>query len=140
VNRRKLLLLLVGAMSATSALRAQQKAMPVIGFLSGASPVPTAPYVAAFLHGLRETGYIEGQNVVIHYRWAEDRSDRLPALAADLVASNVDVIAALLRHWRQKTLPQPSQSFLAPATRSGWDWLQVSLGRAVTSPASAASI
>jgi putative ABC transport system substrate-binding protein len=111
VKRRELLLLLGSVVVAAHALRAQQKAMPVIGFLSGASPVPTAPYVAAFLHGLRETGYIEGQNVVIHYRWAEDRSDRLPALAADLVASNVDVIAALLRHWRQKTLTQPSQSF-----------------------------
>jgi hypothetical protein len=76
-------------MTAAHALGAEQKAMPVIGFLSGASPAPTAPYLAAFLQGLSETGYIEGRNVTIEYRWAEDRYDRLPALAADLVARKV---------------------------------------------------
>jgi putative ABC transport system substrate-binding protein len=95
MNRRDLLLLLLGGgMTAARALRAQ-KAMPVVGFLSGASPVPTALYVAAFLQGLGETGYIEGQNVAIEYRWAEGRYDRLPTLAADLVDRKVDVIAAV---------------------------------------------
>jgi putative ABC transport system substrate-binding protein len=78
-----------------SALHAQQKAMPVIGFLGTSSSGPiVAPNVAAFREGLRETGYIEGQNVAMEFRWAEDRYDRLPALAADLVGRKVDVIVA----------------------------------------------
>jgi putative tryptophan/tyrosine transport system substrate-binding protein len=94
VNRRELLLLLGGAMTATRALRAQQKAMPVIGYLNGTSPVPGETSLAAFRQGLSETGYVEGQNLAIEYRWAMGRYDRLPALAADLVARKVDVIAA----------------------------------------------
>ena len=92
MNRRELLVL-AGAMTAPRVLRAQQKAMPVIGFLGGASPAPNAPFVAAFHQGLSETGYVEGQNLAIEYRWAEGRYDRLPALAADLVGRNVDLIA-----------------------------------------------
>jgi putative ABC transport system substrate-binding protein len=68
--------------------------MPVIGFLSATSPGPLAPFVAAFRQGLSETGYVEGQSVVIEYRWAEGRYDRLPALAANLVDLRVDVIVA----------------------------------------------
>jgi putative tryptophan/tyrosine transport system substrate-binding protein len=93
MRRRELMLLLGSAMTAPLALRAQQKAMPVIGFLGSTSPV--APYVAAFHQGLSETGYVEGQNVAIEYRWAEGRYDRLPALAVDLVGSKVDVIVTV---------------------------------------------
>jgi len=89
-----LLLLLGGALTAPRALRAQQKAVPVIGILGPTSPGPFAGFVAAFHRGLSETGYVEGQNVAIEYRWAEGRYDRLPALAADLVARKVDVIVA----------------------------------------------
>ena len=94
MTRRELVLLLGGAMTVAGAVRAQQRAMPVIGFLNPTSPGPLAPYVAAFRQGLAETGYVEGQNVTIQYRWAEDHFDRLPALAADLVAQKVDVIAS----------------------------------------------
>ena len=94
MTRRELVLLLCGAMTVAGAVRAQQRAMPVIGFLNPTSPGPLAPYVAAFRQGLAETGYVEGQNVTIQYRWAEDHFDRLPALAADLVAQKVDVIAS----------------------------------------------
>jgi ABC-type uncharacterized transport system substrate-binding protein len=93
MRRRDFIILLAGAMGGCpSAARAQQKAMPLIGFLGVTSPGPFAPFVAAFLRGLSETGYVEGQNVAIEYRWAEGRYDRLPALAADLVGSKVDVI------------------------------------------------
>jgi putative ABC transport system substrate-binding protein len=95
VNRRELMLLLGGAMVAARTLRAQQKAMPVIGFLGVGSPSSQAALLAAFREGLTEAGYIEGQNVTVEYRWAEGHSDRLPALAADLVSRKVDVIAAM---------------------------------------------
>jgi putative tryptophan/tyrosine transport system substrate-binding protein len=94
MNRRKLMLLLSGAMTAARTGHAQQKAMPVIGFLNVTSPAPLAPLVAAFRQGLSATGYVEGQNVTIEFRWAEGHFDRLPALAADLVARRVDVIAS----------------------------------------------
>jgi putative tryptophan/tyrosine transport system substrate-binding protein len=95
VTRRQLILLLLGAaMMVARPLHAQQKAMPVIGFLSGTSPGPMAPFTAAFCQGLSETGYVEGQNLAIEYRWAEGHYDRLPALAADFVDRKVDVIVA----------------------------------------------
>jgi len=92
MRRRELMFLLGGSMTAARALRARQKAMPVIGYLGGASPGPFAPFVDAFRQGLSETGFVEGQNLTIEYRWAEGRYDRLPALAADLANRNVDLI------------------------------------------------
>jgi putative ABC transport system substrate-binding protein len=74
-------------------LRAQQKAMPVIGFLGSPTPGSATALVAAFLQGLEEMGYIGGQNIAIEYRWAEGRFEKLPALAADHVGHKVDVIA-----------------------------------------------
>jgi putative ABC transport system substrate-binding protein len=94
MNRRELLILGGGAVGWPFAVYAQQKTMPVIGYLGGTSPGPQAPWVAAFRQGPSETGYVEGKNVAIEYRWAEGRYDRLPALAADLVARKVDVIVA----------------------------------------------
>jgi len=94
--RRRELLLGATTMMAARAVRAQQKAMPVIGLLGGASPVgPFAQFVVAFRQRLSETGWVEGQNVSIEYRWAEGHYDRLPALAADLIARKVDVILAV---------------------------------------------
>jgi putative tryptophan/tyrosine transport system substrate-binding protein len=92
MRRRELMLLLGGMMTAARALRAQQKAMPVVGYLGNISLSGAAPYLAGFQQGLSEAGYVDGQNLAIEYRWAEGSYDRLPALAADLVARKVDVI------------------------------------------------
>jgi len=99
MDRRRFIALLGGAIIAPRALVAQQKATPVIGFLGSTSPRLYAGHVAAFHQGLSETGYVQGQNVAIEYRWAEGEYARLPALAADLVVRNVDVIAAGSAPW-----------------------------------------
>jgi putative ABC transport system substrate-binding protein len=96
LKRREFISLLGGAaVSWPLVSRAQQPLIPVVGFLSGRSPAESAGVVAAFRKGLSETGYAESQNVSIDFRWAEGQSDRLPALASELVHRPVDVIAAL---------------------------------------------
>src|ERR1700682_1884811 len=85
----------VSLIAAPFPARTQHSSIPTIGFLSGQSPGPWAPYVAAFRNGLNETGYVEGRNVAIEFRWAEGQYSRLPALAADLVRRQVAILVAV---------------------------------------------
>ena len=94
MRRREFIMLIGGAAAYPLAARAQQPAMPVIGFLSSRSPNESSGVVAAFHEGLQETGFSEGRNVTIAFRWAEGRYDRLPGLASELVDLKVGVLFA----------------------------------------------
>jgi ABC-type uncharacterized transport system substrate-binding protein len=92
-RRREFITLLSGAAGWPLAARPQQAGMPVVGFLNGASPEKYEPFVNAFLQGLKETGYTEGQNLIIEYRWADGQYARFPEMVRDLVGRQVAVIA-----------------------------------------------
>src|SRR3974390_463187 len=94
MRRREFTAGLGASLAAPLAARAQQPTVPIIGFLSSGSPGPFAQLLAAFHQGLKDGGYVEGQNVAIEYRWAEGHYDRLSTLAADLVRRQVAVVAA----------------------------------------------
>jgi hypothetical protein len=139
MNRRELMLLLGGALTAPRTLDAQQKAMPVIGVLGATTPqIPgVAANLAAFRQGLGETGYVEGKNVAIEYRWAERHPERLPGLAADLVGLNVDVIVTEggdAASWPRRTRRRQSRSCsTGGAIRFRLGWSPAWPGRAATS-------
>ena len=121
------------------AARAQQPAMPVIGFLGAQSVGTSGPFLDAFRRGLAENGHVEGQNVTVEYRLTGGQLDRLPALAADLVRLQVSVIAtsgstaAVAAKAATRTIPI---AFSVPEDRVSWVWSQASLGRAAMRPAS----
>ena len=94
IGRRQFIALLGAAAAWPLAARAQQPGMPVIGFLHQGALETNKDFIAAFRQGLRQSGYLEGQNVTLEFRWAEARYDRLPALAGDLVRRPVDVMVA----------------------------------------------
>jgi putative tryptophan/tyrosine transport system substrate-binding protein len=129
----------LGLLAAPMAVHGQPSASPVIGFLCVATPAEWAPLVAAFRQGLNETGYVEGKNVEIEFRWAEGDVDRLPALAADLVRRRVAVVvatggpnAALAARAATSTVLSSSRW---GRIRSRPAWWPASVGRVGMSPA-----
>ena len=135
MKRRTFITLLGGATAWPLAARAQPPAMPVIGFLSAASPDTNADRMRGFRQGLKDTGYVEGENVAIEYRWAEGQFDRLPALAAELVRRQVAVIAAVGNSAAVAARRQPRRSpssSTSAITRSGLVLSLALPGRAAT--------
>ena len=127
MRRRTFITLIGGAAVSPLVARAQQKAMPVVGFLSSRSPSELSGVVDLFRKGLRQVGFVEGQSVVIAFRWAEGRYDRLPALASELIDLPVTSLFAAggsSAALAAKAATRQFQSFSCPVNPLAWDWLQ----------------